>query len=184
MSTSQFNPWNNPPEGLIAVGEVLSSQGNKGEIKLSSLTNSLERWLELKRVFVFLNGKKKELFIEKIRYFKDFVIAKFQGVEGIPDAERLSGTFLWIPEEERPSLPADHFYVDQILGLKVYSEDNQFLGRIKEVLSTGANDVYVLSGSKFGEILFPALKPLIHLVNCELGIMRVEIPPGLLDGDR
>lgn len=179
-----FNPWNNPPEGLVAVGEVLCSQGNKGEVKISSLTTNLERWIELKRVFAFLNGEKQELLIEKVRYFKGFVITKFQGVDGIPDADKLSGIFLWIPEEERPSLPVDHFYLDQIMGLEVYSEDGQFLGRIEEILSTGANDIYVLSGNKYGKILFPALKSLIYLVDCKQGVMRVEIPPGLLDGDR
>ncbi|HHT49192.1 MAG TPA: 16S rRNA processing protein RimM [Firmicutes bacterium] len=179
-----FNPWSNPPESLIAVGEVLGTQGNRGEVKVASLTDHPERWLELERVLIFNEEDPQPLFLEKVRFFKGLVIVKFRGINDISGAEVLQGTFLWLPEAERPPLPPDRFYVDQIIGLKVYTLTGCFLGAVAQVLFTGGNDVYVLRGGTGGEILLPALKSVIRSVDLAAGIMRVELPPGLVDEDQ
>ena len=74
-----FDPWRNPPAGMIAVGEVLTTQGNKGEVKVASLTDTFERWLELKRVMVYTDRGQEELFLEKVRAFKDLSLLNFKG---------------------------------------------------------------------------------------------------------
>ncbi|HBG15393.1 MAG TPA: 16S rRNA processing protein RimM, partial [Firmicutes bacterium] len=102
----------------------------------------------------------------------------------ISEAAVLQGAFLWLPEEERPLLPEGRFYLDQIIGLKVYSVNDRFLGIIEEILLTGANDVYLLRGGEDGEILLPALKSVVRLIDREKQTMRVDLPPGLLDGER
>ena len=119
MSKSRpYDPWSNPPAGMIAVGEVLTTQGNKGEVKVASLTDTFERWLELKRVVVYTDRGPQELFLEKVRAFKGFIIVKFRGIDDISAGEALKGTFFWIPETERPPLPPDRFYVVKCSGLK------------------------------------------------------------------
>ena len=182
--TQVADPWKNPPVGLIAVGEVLGTQGNKGEVKVSPLTDTLERWLELERVFIFTEDGKSKLFIDKVRFFKGLPIVKFREVNSISEAAVLQGAFLWLPEEERPLLPEGRFYLDQIIGLKVYSVNDRFLGIIEEILLTGANDVYILRGGEDREILLPALKSVVRLIDREKQTMRVDLPPGLLDGER
>jgi 16S rRNA processing protein RimM len=181
MKKRPYDPWRNPPPGMIAVGEVLTTQGNKGEVKVASLTDTFERWLELKRVMVYTDRGQEELFLEKVRAFKGFVIVKFQGVDDISAGEALQGAFLWLPEAERPPLPPDRFYVDQVLGLKVETMSGRPLGTVEQVLFTGGNDVYLLRGGADGEILLPALKSVVRFIDLEAGIMRVEWPPGLVD---
>ncbi|NLY90137.1 MAG: 16S rRNA processing protein RimM [Firmicutes bacterium] len=176
-----YDPWSNPPEGLVAVGEVLGTQGNRGEVKVASLTDRPERWLELERVFRVDARGPQALFLEKVRFFKGLVIVKFRGIDDISGAEVLQGTFLWLPETERPPLPPDRFYVDQIIGLKVQTLTGCFLGTVAQVLFTGGNDVYVLRGGTYGELLLPALKSVVRSVDLASGIMRVELPPGLID---
>ncbi|NLM38123.1 MAG: 16S rRNA processing protein RimM [Firmicutes bacterium] len=180
---SPHDPWRNPPPGMIAVGEVLTTQGNKGEVKVASLTDTFERWLELERVFVYTDRGPKALFLEKARAFKGFVVVKFRGIDDLSAGEALRGAFLWLPEAERPPLPPDRFYIDQVLGLKVETLAGHPLGQVKEVLFTGGNDVYVIRGGEYGEFLLPALKSVVRFVDLQAGIMRVELPPGLLDED-
>ena len=176
-----YDPWRNPPAGMIAVGEVLTTQGNKGEVKVASLTDTFERWLELKRVLLYTDHGQEALILEKVRAFKGYVVVKFQGIDDISAAEALRGEFLWLPETERPPLPPDRFYVDQVLGLKAETMTGRPLGTVEQVLFTGRNDVYVLRGGEDGEILLPALKSVVRSVDLEAGIMRVELPPGLVD---
>ncbi len=177
------DPWQNPPPGLIAVGEVLTTQGNKGEVKVSPLTDNLERWLELTRVLRADGTGTNELWIENVRFFRGLVIVKFRGIDNISTAEELRGEFLWLPEEERPRLPEGRFYLDQLIGLKVYDLNGRFLGKIEEVLQTGANDVYIVRGGEEGEILLPAIKQVVRQVDTEQGFMHVELLPGLVDGE-
>lgn len=176
-------PWKNPPEDLIAVGEVLTTHGNKGEVKVLPLTDNPDRWLEIKRLFLCSDGGRKELTVQEVRYFREFVILKFHEVSGMGEAEELRGAFLWIPRSERPPLPEDRFYIDEILNLEAYDEEGRFLGRVKEVLPTGANDVYVLEGGYYGEILIPALKSVILSIDVSGGRMTVRLPAGLVDGE-
>ncbi|HEY8392121.1 MAG TPA: ribosome maturation factor RimM [Capillibacterium sp.] len=178
-----YDPWSNPPEGLAAVGEVLTTQGNRGEVKVASLTDRPERWLELKRVYSVDEQGPRALFLERVRFLRGLVILKFQGIDDISGAEALRGTFLWLPETERPPLPPDRFYVDQIVGLKVQTLNGCDLGTVEKVLFTGANDVYVVRGGTYGELLLPALKSVVRAVDLAAGIMRVELPPGLVDDE-
>jgi len=180
-------PWKNPPEGLVAVGEVLTTQGIKGEVKIAPLTDSHARWHELNRVFACFEQAQTQtqtkLFIEKVRFFRQFVIAKFEGINTVNEAERLRGVFIWIPRAERPALPENSFYIDQILGLRVYNEAQQYLGAVQEVIPTGANDVYVLQGGVYGEILLPALKSVVLSVELSAGRMMIRLPAGLVEGE-
>lgn len=179
----RVDPRKNPPAGLIAVGKILATQGNKGEVKVVSLTDTLERWLELTRVFTVTTTGTNELFIEKVRFHRRLVIVKFREVESISTAEGLQGEILWLPEEERPRLPEGRFYLDELIGLKVYGLNDRFLGTVEEVIQTGANDVYIVRGGEDGEILLPAIKSVVRQVDTEKQIMRVKLLPGLLDGE-
>lgn len=177
-------PWKNPPEGLIAVGEVLTTHGLNGEVKVNPLTDDQERWHELKRVFFCFPKIQRELEIEKIRFDRQTVIVRFKGVSTIEEAKEFRGLFLWIPRRERPSLPKGRFYIDELLELEVYDENNSYLGRVKKVLPTGANDVFLLQDGSYGEILLPALKSVVLSVDLGAGRMMVRIPAGLVeDGD-
>jgi len=176
-------PWRNPPADLAAVGEVLTTQGNKGEVKVRPLTDDPQRWSELTRVFFCRPGAREELTVERVRYFRGFVVVKFREINGIAEAEKLRGGFLWIPLAERRPLPEDSYYHDQILGLSVLDETGSFLGKVEDIFATGANDVYVVRGGPHGEFFLPALKSVVVAVDLAAGTMKVQLPAGLLDED-
>ncbi|HHU50801.1 MAG TPA: 16S rRNA processing protein RimM [Firmicutes bacterium] len=175
-------PWQNPPAGLIAVGEVLTTRGVKGEVKVAPLTAYDGRWHELKRVLACSEREQIELTIENARFFRQFVLIKFCEIRTVEEAEQLKGLFLWIPKEERPPLPEGSYYLDELEGIRVYGESQEYLGTVTEVIPTGANDVYVLRGGPYGEILLPALKSVVLSVDLATGRMVVKLPAGLVEG--
>jgi 16S rRNA processing protein RimM len=181
-------PWHargraNTPADLAAVGEVLTTQGNKGELKVRPLTDDPQRWSELTRVFFCRADAREELTVERVRYFRGFVVVKFKEINSLTEAEKLRGGFLCIPLAERRPLPAGSYYFDQILGLSVLDETGSFLGKVEDILPTGANDVYVVRGGPHGEFLLPALKSVVLTVDLAAGAMKVRLPAGLVDED-
>jgi 16S rRNA processing protein RimM len=172
------------PHGEWAgVGEVLTTHGVQGELRVLPLTDDLSRWEELSRVYCRTASETMELHIESVRYHKQCVIVKFKEIPDITAAERLKDCWLWLPKYERKPLPAGRFYRDQLLGLEVLDDTERFIGRIRDILQTGANDVLVVGETSKEEILLPAIKSVILAVDLENGKMRVKIPPGLLEDD-
>lgn len=167
---------------LIAVGEVIKPQGIHGELKVIPLTSSIGRFGEIRRVYWKYAGGLRELFLEGYRPFKSFVLLKFTGIDNLTDAEQLGRGLIYIPRSERPKLPKGQFYLDEIEGLEVYTTAGEFLGKITQILQTGSNDVYCVTG-KTREILIPALKHVIQAVTLEQGRMVVELPAGLLEDE-
>jgi len=176
-----FTPRRNPPEDLAAVGEILTTQGNKGEVKIFPLTDDPRRWKELTKVFCCRQDRREELTVERVRFFRHFVIVKFREINEPGQAEELRGLFLWIPRAERRKLPAGRYYLDEILGLSVFDEKDSFLGKVEDILATGANDVFIVRGGCYGEILLPALKSVVLSLDLTAGILKVRLPAGLVN---
>ncbi|HEY8464941.1 MAG TPA: ribosome maturation factor RimM [Bacillota bacterium] len=167
--------------GLIAIGEVIKAQGIKGELKVIPLTDNLERFGQIRRVF--LQGPAddlKELYIQNYRLFRQYVILKFEGIDDLTAAAALGRGYLLIPRAERPSLPAGRYYYDEIIGLKVFTVSGEFLGEVEQILATGANDVYCVRKLS-RQVLVPALKSVVRQINLEEGRMEVDLPAGLME---
>lgn len=167
---------------LIAVGEIIKPQGIQGELKVISLTHNIRRFGEIRRVYWKCAGGLRELFLEGYRPFKSFVLLKFTGIDNLTEAERLGRGLIYIPRSERPKLPEGQFYLDEIEGLNVYTIAGVFLGKITQILQTGSNDVYCVTGAA-REILIPALKHVIQAISLDQGRMVVELPAGLLEDE-
>lgn len=113
---------------------------------------------------------------------KEQIICRLGGIESREEAEKLRKMLLMIPREEAVQLPPGHYYVFDLVGLAVYTEDGEYLGRVKEVLQPGANDVYVVEAvASDGDILLPAIRDVILDVDLSRGQMSVRLLPGLLD---
>ncbi len=162
---------------FVAIGKILEPWGDKGEVKVEILTDFPERFVSLERVYI--GQIARPLKVTKARLFKDHAILKLEGCESRAAASALRGQLLHIPIEELMPLGEGEYYEFEILGLEVWTEDGLNLGRVKEVIYTGANDVYVVEGSK-GEILIPALDDVVLNVDLEAGKMIVRLPEGLL----
>jgi 16S rRNA processing protein RimM len=167
-------------EDLIAIGEIIKAQGVRGELKIIPLTDNLNRFADIRRVYWKTATGFRELFLESYRPFKQFILLKFTGIDDMNAASSLGKGLIFIPRNERPNPPIGHYYYDQIEGLQVFTTGGEFLGTIGQIIATGSNDVYCIN-DKTKQLLIPALKNVVKEINLEEGRMMVEIPPGLVE---
>jgi len=166
---------------LAAIGKVINTHGVKGGLKVLPLSDFPERLKALKHVFLELGANVKEYEVTDAFVHGRFWVLFLSGIDACDSAEGLIGALISIPLSERMPLPTDFYYLDQIIGLEVYTVNSVYLGRVREVLQTGSNDVYVVKNEKVGkgEILIPALKSVVQ-IDLLLGRMVVDPPEGLL----
>lgn len=166
--------------GRLAVARVVAPHGIRGEVKAELLTDFPERFRRLKRVFVGASDRTLHLVRHRLDEDGRFVYLSFAEITDRTAAEALRNQLLTIPESEAMPLPEGHYYVYQIIGLWVITDTGEALGRVRDVLHTGANDVYVIDGPR-GEVLLPAIPEVILNVDLERGILRVHLLEGLLE---
>jgi 16S rRNA processing protein RimM len=159
------------------IGEIVGPFGHRGEIKVYPLTDFPGRLLELKSLRLRnKNGQETHWEVRRSRQHKNVIVMQLNDVETMNDAEDLRGLEIVILPEERVELPKDTYFVDDLLGLRVKTDDGRDLGTIKNVLKNPANDVYDL-----GNLLIPAIKDVVVSVDIQNGVMVIHPIPGLLD---
>lgn len=164
----------------LEIGQIVNTQGLKGEVKINPFTDDVRRFDKLKKIYVEKNNNKQELEIERIRYAKNIVIAKFIGLDIIEDVQNLKGKYVFIDENDKLDLPQDTYYITDLIGAKVMDNStNKEIGIITDVFSTGSNDVYVVK-SLDKEILIPAIKQVVLNVDIKSKIITVNLIEGLL----
>lgn len=145
-------------EQFIAIGRVIAPHGVRGDVRVLPLTDFPERFLHTP--FAYLeNGEKVK--ITQARRHKQYVLLHIAGYESPEAAEQLRGSLLRLPRELLVPLPPGHYYIFDIIGLSVYSEDGEFCGTVVDVLRTGSNDVYVVDRPGQRQLLVPALKQIV-----------------------
>ncbi|QNU65360.1 16S rRNA processing protein RimM [Ruminiclostridium herbifermentans] len=165
----------------LIVGQLVNTHGVKGELKAIPMTDDPNRFLELEWVFIDKNGKLEKYNISGVKFFKQFVILKLEGVDTMNDAEKLKGFYMKVDRANAVKLPKGSFFIADIIGLKVYDENNVLLGQLTDVLQTGSNDVYVVKHDNGKEILIPALKSVVKEISLDDKRISVILPKGLLD---
>ena len=167
-------------EDLLKVGVITTTHGVRGEVKVFPTTDDAERFLELEYVLLDTGRELRRLDIKNVRFFKNLVILKFDGLDNINDIEKYKGKDLWIPREEAQELGEDEYYIADLQGLNVVLEDGTEFGTLRDVMETGANDVYIIDSNEHGEVLLPAIKECILDVDLEKNTMTVHLMKGLL----
>ena len=174
---------------MFRVGVVSSTHGIKGEVKVYPTTDEPKRFSKLKKVYIEfckkgLRGNSTseliELEISSVRYFKQFVIVKFKGIDDINDIEKYKGMDLYVTREEAIPLEENEYYIADLIGMEVYLEDGSHFGTLKDVMETGANDVYIIKTEEGKEVLIPAIYECILDVNVEAGKMEIHLLDGLV----
>jgi len=170
-------------QGLfIAIGKILTTHGHKGELKVQPLTDFPERFQTGEEVWLDRDGRLSKHEIETVRYHRQWIILRLSGVEDMSAAEELRGVLIKVPEDRVYPLPEGHYYIFQLVGLPVLTEEGDFLGILKEILPTGSNDVYRVCHPETGrEILLPAIKDCIKSIDLEGRRILVKLLPGLID---
>lgn len=168
-------------EELLQVGVITSTHGVRGEVKVFPTTDDPERFKTLKHVLLDTGREKKTLEIQGVKFFKQFVILKFKGLDNINDIEKYRQKSLYVTRKNAVRLQRDEYFIADLIGLKVQDEDGKELGTVKDVIETGANDVYEVEMADGKSLLLPAIKQCILNVDVENGTMQVHVLEGLLD---
>ncbi|MCI6997863.1 MAG: ribosome maturation factor RimM [Eubacterium sp.] len=168
-------------EQLLQVGVISSTHGVRGEVKVFPTTDDANRFKKLKKVILDTGMKKKELEIQGVKFFKQFVILKFKGIDNINDIEKYKGKSLYVTRENAVKLKKDEYFIADLIDMQVVLEDGTLLGILTDVMKTGANDVYCVESEKYGEVLLPAIGECILDVDVEGRKMTVHLMPGLID---
>lgn len=168
-------------EDLLQVGIITSTHGVRGEVKVYPTTDDPRRFRRLKEVVLDTGRKKINLEIEGVKFFKQFVILKFKGLDNINDIEKYRQKSLYVTRKNAVRLQRDEYFIADLIGLKVQDEDGTELGTVKDVIETGANDVYEVEMADGRSLLLPAIKQCILNVDVENGMMQVHVLEGLLD---
>ena len=168
-------------EKVFQVGIISSTHGVRGEVKVFPTTDDMKRFKKLKEVLLDTGKETLTLEIEGVKFFKQFVILKFKGYDNIDDIVKYRGKSLFVPRENAVKLQKDEYFIADLIGLKVVNEDGSFTGVLKDVMETGANDVYIVESQDGKEVLIPAIKDCILQVDFEKEQVLVHLLEGLLD---
>ncbi|MCR4430151.1 MAG: ribosome maturation factor RimM [Tepidanaerobacteraceae bacterium] len=164
----------------IFIGRILSAWGVRGQVKVEALTDDVRRFDKLARVFIDEDNLLVSRDVESVLYLKDdFVVLKLKNVDTPEQAEKLKGAYLKIPREDAVKLPEGRFFICDIIGLRVLTENGESIGIITDVLQTGANDVYVIKGENGRQILIPAVKQVVKKIDLEDGKMVIQLMEGM-----
>ncbi len=168
-------------EDLLRVGVIANTHGIRGEVKVFPTTDEKERFKDLKKVILDTGKEQKVLEIQSVRFFKNLVILKFKGIDNINDIEMYKGKDLLVTREDAVPLEEGEYFIADLLDLDVYSDEDEKIGVLYDVMQTGANDVYVVKTEEGKEILLPAIDECILDIDLEESRMTVHIMEGLLD---
>ncbi len=168
-------------EERLQVGIISSTHGVKGEVKVFPTTDDVKRFKKLKAVMLDTGKEMVDLEIEGVKFFKQFAILKFKGIDSLNDVEKYKGKSLWVNREHAVRLRKDEYFVVDLIGIAVVDELGEPVGVLTDVIETGANDVYVVDMGEEKEVLLPAIKECILGVDIENKKMTVHMMDGLLD---
>jgi len=166
---------------MLRVGVITSPHGIKGEVKVFPTTDDAKRFKDLKKVILDTGKEYIPMEIEHVKFFKNMVILKFKGYDNINEIEKYKSRDLLITRDQAVDLAPDEYFITDLIGLAVVSDQGVELGTLKDVLETGANDVYVVAMKDGKELMLPAIGDCILNVDLEQGRMEVHVLEGLMD---
>lgn len=165
----------------LEIGQIVNTFGIKGEVKVKPFTDDIKRFDKLKKINIEQKNSKKEYEIENIKYHKDMLILKLKGIDQIEQAELLRNSYLKIDRNEEEPLEENTYYIVDLLGLSVYTEEGILLGILDDIYNTGSNDIYVVKDSLGKQTLLPAIQDVIKEIDIENQKIIVHVMKGLLD---
>lgn len=165
---------------FLEIGQIVNTFGIKGMVKIKPFTDDINRFDDLEKIYIEKNNNKKEYEIEEIKYHKDMVLMKLKGVNTPEKAELLRNYYLKVKREDEPELEEGTYYIVDLIGLDVYSDDGKLLGKLDDIFNTGSNDIYVVKDELGKQILLPAISDVVKDINLEEKKIIVHILNGLI----
>lgn len=164
----------------LQVGVITQTHGIKGEVKVFPTTDDASRFKKLKEVIMDTGRERLHMEVEGVKFFKQYAIVKFKGYDSINDVEKYKGSKLYVTRDKAVRLKKDEYFIADLIGMQVITEDGEPFGVLKDVMATGANDVYVVEREDSSEVLLPAIRECVLKIDMEQGLITVHIMDGLL----
>ncbi|MCI8272469.1 MAG: 16S rRNA processing protein RimM [Clostridia bacterium] len=164
----------------LEVGQIVNTFGIKGEVKVVPFTDDITRFDDLKEIYVKSKKTEKLYKIEGVRYHKNMVLLKLEGIQNPEQAELLKNTFLEIDRKDAIPLEEGTYFIVDLLGLEVYTEEGRLLGKVEDIYNTGSNDIYVVKDELGKQVLLPGIEEVIKEVDLENSKIVVHLIPGLI----
>lgn len=165
---------------MFQVGVITAAHGVRGEVKVFPTTDNPARFKKAQELVLDTGRERLSLKVSNVKFFKQFVILKFEGIDSINDVEKYKKCPLLVSREDAVPLGKDEYFIADMIGLSVVTEDGELFGVLEDVIETGANDVYVIASKKHGEVLVPAIKECILQVDIDTGMMKIHLMDGLI----
>ncbi len=163
----------------LSIGQIINIHGFKGEVKVYPLTDDVSRFRKLKEIFVEENDQLIKYVVEEIKFQSNVLIMKLKGIDTEEAANKLRKCYIKVDRKSAVKLPKDTYFICDLIDLEVYDEEGLLLGKIKDVLQTGSNDVYVVQ-TEGKDILIPALKEVVREIDIRNRKLVVSLPEGLI----
>lgn len=167
-------------EDLLQIGALTKTHGVHGEVKVFPMTDDMARFKKLKAAVIDTGKEKIDVECEGAKFFKQFAILKFKGYDTIESIEKYCGKGLFVTRENAVKLKKDEYFICDIIGLDVINENDENIGKVTDVIQTGANDVYEIELNDGKTFLLPAIKDCVLNVDMDSRIMKIHILEGLI----
>ena len=164
----------------IEIGQIVNTNGLKGIVKVNPFTDDINVFEQIKYVYIDFKNELKKVKIEQVRYNKNQVLLKLEGIDSIEEAEKYRTCYIKTEKKKQEELGKDTYYIVDLIGLNVFSTEGEMLGILEDVFPTGSNDVYVVKDNLGKQILIPAIADVVKEVDLKNKKMIVNLIPGLL----
>ena len=163
----------------LEIGQIVNTFGIKGMVKVKSFTDNIERFSNLEKIYIKNKSGQTEYKIQEVKYHKNMVLIKFEGIENPEQADLLRNSYLIVDRETEEPLEAGRYYIVDMIGLDVFTDDNEYLGKLEDIYNTGSNDIYVVKNELGKQILLPAIEDVIKNIDMDNKKVIVHLIPGL-----
>ena len=168
-------------EDLLRVVVITQTHGIRGEVKVFPTTDDPMRFKKLKACVIQLKRETVQLEVQSVKFFKQYVILKFKGYDNINDIEQFVKKDLMVTRDNAVKCEPGEYFICDLIGLKVVTDDGKELGTLTEVLETGANNVYEVTTTNGKQVLIPVIDECILAHDMEAKTVTVHLLDGLLE---
>ena len=164
----------------LEIGQIVNTFGIKGMVKVKPFTDNIERFNNLEKIYIKNKSGQTEYKIQEVKYHKNMVLVKFEGIENPEQADLLRNSYLIVDRETEEPLEPGRYYIVDMIGLDVFTDDNEYLGKLEDIYNTGSNDIYVVKNELGKQFLLPYIDEVIKNIDLENEKITVHIIDGLI----
>ena len=168
-------------QNFLEIGQIVNTFGIKGMVKVVSYADDVTIFKKLKNIYLRSNKNREKYEIEEVKFQNNFVLLKLKGIENQEDANLLKNKYIDIDRKDEPELEDDTYYVADLIGLQVYTDQNVLLGVVDDIQNFGSSDIYYVKTQDGKQILLPGIPDVIKEINLDDGKIIVHIIKGLID---